>query len=79
MGKPKVAAIQIQDGDGKIVANISEISDEDADRLVLCWNAFRGMPTETIQTMPGSVADLTSNMAQLYGVVNTFGTRLTSF
>lgn len=42
------------------------VSEADARRLAACWNAFEGVPTAKIETMPGSVLSLLNLFEELY-------------
>ena len=45
--------------DGRMVA-YGQMSHNEAQRLAACWNKFQGFSTESIESMPGTIAELVS-------------------
>lgn len=48
--------LDIHADDGELIARANEVAD--AERIIACWNAFDGVPTGLVETMPGPVHDL---------------------
>lgn len=67
---PEPAPIEIIDLNGHLIAKVSGMAMRDAQRLVMCWNAFREMPDDTLRSMPGTVIDMLETMQDLYRYID---------